>query len=104
MEKKEKKSKKKIFLAIIIILFIIIVFLFVFKNNIEASYKGIYVKYIENPQYCEQDSDCDQKSNCVPVNIYNFDITLENCKSIADGSKCINNKCELVPHKGGKTE
>lgn len=98
MEKKEKKSKKKFLLTIIIILFLIMVLLFIFRNNIEAQYKGIDPKYIENPQYCEQDSDCFKgwSKTCGGLgNIYQ-DHGYVSCKLAQCGPIiCKNNQCVM---------
>ena len=91
MEKKEKKSKKNIFLTIIIILFIIMVLLFVFRNNIESQYKGVDVKYINDPLYCEQDSDCAQGATCGPINIFNYE--KQHYERSICGVSCVSNQC-----------
>ncbi len=97
---KNKKSKKNIFLSIIIILIILVVLLFTFRSNIEAQYKGVDVKYIENSKYCEQDSDCAQRATCDSVNIYNYNPSGGFCKEFVNGSNCIDNKCSIIPFVG----
>ena len=76
-----------------ILVFVLVVFGFVFKNDVKAMYLGVDVKYIDNPLYCEQDSDCKEGNKCGEViNIYNFK-SVPLCHLATCGTKCENNNC-----------
>ncbi|MCB0392786.1 MAG: hypothetical protein KDD58_15960, partial [Bdellovibrionales bacterium] len=55
---KNISEKKKLVLLIVIAIVVVASFYLIFKNNIIAMQKGVDVKYINDPLYCEQDSDC----------------------------------------------
>lgn len=78
------------------ILVLILLSLFLFRYDLEAMYKGVDVKYIEDPLYCEQDSDCVvQGNNCVVVNTLHFEESWSGCEQVTCGSVCRNNHCKF---------
>ena len=98
MEKKQnldqKSSKKKIIWTVITIIIVLATLSFIFKNNIEASYKGVDVKYIENPQYCEVDDDCIfEEKSCSYVNKFNYKVAEVNSCFASSTSVCFKNIC-----------
>lgn len=100
MKYKKPKSKKKIVFKILLILVLILLVLFIFRHNIEATYKGVDVKYIENPRYCQVDSDCIyEEKSCSYVNIYNYEkASAFSCFGRMSVS-CLNNTCEVVKNE-----
>jgi len=53
-------------------------------------------KYMSDPEYCEQDSDCVvDGNNCRAVNKYNFKESRHVCMLETCGAFCENNQCRL---------
>lgn len=92
---KNISEKKKLVLLIVIAIVVVASFCLIFKNNIIAMQKGVDVKYINDPLYCEQDSDCViQGNSCDVVNKYNYEESKFACQLAICNPTCNgNNKC-----------
>lgn len=93
-------NKKKVGKIILIVIFVLFVIYFAFPNSIKAYRMGIDVKYLDNPKYCEQDSDCILSNTlCGAVNKYDekergIDLGSGCMKEIC-GISCLQNKCYI---------
>jgi len=67
------KDKRNLKLVIIAIVVVVLVLLCVFWNYLRAYQMGIDVKYLDDPRYCINHTDCTSTIDCEPVNIYNHD-------------------------------
>ena len=103
---------KWIYIALIIgiILIAAISYIDIYIANTVTSYPYPIDRYMEDPLYCEQDSDCTYQTSCeckcpVPVNTYNLKIyrcapcpptVIRDLYCSNTMPKCISNQCNLV--------
>ena len=87
-------SERKVVLTTLIVLFILVILLFVFKNNIKAYQKGIDVRYLDDPNYCEINSDCIfEEYSCSYVNKFNYRVASAESCFASSTSRCLENTC-----------
>ena len=100
-EKKNKRIYQKWWVWALAIIIIVAGIYFIFHNEIKAYKLGIDVEYLENPRYCQVDSDCTSTIDCEPTNIYNHNPEDGICEDVVSkkyGSEhnCkANNQCEI---------
>lgn len=98
---KNQKIYHKWWVWIVIILIIAIGVYFIFGNDIKAYKMGIDVRYLDNPRYCQNHSDCTfAYDNCNAINTFNYkegrggQCLRETCGTLCRENECILKECE----------
>ncbi|USN43831.1 MAG: hypothetical protein H6500_05575 [Candidatus Woesearchaeota archaeon] len=87
----KKLKEKKVIFCLVSLFLLLLVGIFSFRHHIEAEYKGVDVRYLLDPYYCESKEDC-VIERCTVINRFNTQGDSQCQLEVCDKS-CSNNKC-----------